>query len=127
MVFVLGMCLPFLPLVLRVLARRAYRQKTELERQLILTDSTLSNRLIRRPWLRLGEQWSEQRGPAPLTILPPNPYLKALPLEIHVPDLLKGTFAIQRTSRPHRCEICHQDDQFEPNQGHCHRCNHQTL
>ncbi len=32
------------------------------------------------------------------------------------------TFQIKTEGRPHRCEICHQDDLFDPLSGHCGRC-----
>jgi hypothetical protein len=33
------------------------------------------------------------------------------------------TFKIKAESLPQRCEICHQDDLFEPLSGHCSRCS----
>ncbi len=33
------------------------------------------------------------------------------------------TFRIKAEGYPHRCEICHQDDLFDPVSGHCSRCS----
>lgn len=33
------------------------------------------------------------------------------------------TFQIKTEGRPQRCEICHQDDLFDPLSGHCGRCS----
>ncbi len=33
------------------------------------------------------------------------------------------TFRIKAEGYPHRCEICHQDDLFDPLSGHCSRCS----
>lgn len=32
------------------------------------------------------------------------------------------TFRIKTEGHPHRCEVCHQDDRFDPLSGHCSRC-----
>lgn len=33
------------------------------------------------------------------------------------------TFRIKAEGHPHRCDICHQDDLFDPLSGHCSRCS----
>ncbi len=38
-----------------------------------------------------------------------------------------STFLVKRAELPARCEVCHQDDRFEPQAGYCARCNHYTL
>ncbi|OYT70653.1 MAG: hypothetical protein CFK52_10490 [Chloracidobacterium sp. CP2_5A] len=40
---------------------------------------------------------------------------------------LERTFLVKRAELPARCEVCHQDDRFEPQAGYCARCDYYTL
>src|ERR1051326_3586673 len=119
-------------ILITLIARFVYSSRANLDRRQLLDDRRFIQRYLVRPLYLLGEHYDRGRrrradNGEMVTLFPRHTRLISVPEKpaIDVPPGAKMT--IQHSGKPHRCEVCHQDDNFDGETGMCRRCNHVTV